>query len=164
MENKYLNLTGAVYIISKIKTLLGDKSDKGHTHSKEEIGLGNVENKSSQTIRGELTSDNVIKALGYTPPKENTTYAVMKGATASAAGTSGLVPAPAAGDQGKYLRGDGTYGTPTNTTSYMWSLEQKIQQQQASLHPHRPSRKTRAGRAILTITWKVKRSENGSTL
>lgn len=75
MENKYLNLTGAVYIISKIKTLLGDKSDKGHTHSKEEIGLGNVENKSSQTIRGELTSDNVIKALGYTPPKENTTYA-----------------------------------------------------------------------------------------
>ena len=67
MENKYLNLTGAVYIISKIKTLLEDKSDKGHTHSKEEIGLGNVENKSSQTIRGELTSDNVIKALGYTP-------------------------------------------------------------------------------------------------
>lgn len=116
MENKYLNLTGAVYIISKIKTLLEDKSDKGHTHSKEEIGLGNVENKSSQTIRGELTSDNVIKALGYTPPKENTTYAVMKGATASAAGTSGLVPAPAAGDYGKYLRGDGTYGAPTNTT------------------------------------------------
>lgn len=73
MENKYLNLTGAVYIISKIKTLLEDKSDKGHTHSKEEIGLGNVENKSSQTIRGELTSDNVIKALGYTPPT-NTTY------------------------------------------------------------------------------------------
>ena len=67
-------------------------------------------------IRDRLTSDNVIKARGYTPPKENTTYAVMKGATASAAGTSGLVPAPAAGDQGKYLRGDGTYGTPTNTT------------------------------------------------
>ena len=91
MENKYLNLTGAVYIISKIKTLLEDKSDKGHTHSKEEIGLGNVENKSSQTIRGELTSDNVIKALGYTPPKENTTYAVMKGATASAAGTLAIM-------------------------------------------------------------------------
>ena len=30
MENKYLNLTGAIYIISKIKTLLRDKSDKGH--------------------------------------------------------------------------------------------------------------------------------------
>ena len=40
----------------------------------------------------------------------------MTGASASAAGTSGLVPAPAAGNQGKYLRGDGTWETPANTT------------------------------------------------
>ena len=46
----------------------------------------------------------------------NTTYSDMKGATASAAGTHGLVPAPAAGTQGKYLRGDGTWQTPPNTT------------------------------------------------
>lgn len=39
----------------------------------------------------------------------NTTYANMKGATASAAGAAGLVPAPAAGAQGKFLRGDGTF-------------------------------------------------------
>jgi hypothetical protein len=31
------------------------------------IGLGNVENKSSATIRGELTSSNVTTALGFTP-------------------------------------------------------------------------------------------------
>lgn len=31
------------------------------------VGLGNVENKSSATIRGELTSGNVTSALGYTP-------------------------------------------------------------------------------------------------
>ena len=31
------------------------------------IGLGNVENKSSATIRNELTSANVTKALGFTP-------------------------------------------------------------------------------------------------
>lgn len=36
---------------------------------------------------------------------------VMTGATASAAGTSGLVPAPAAGDQAKYLTGAGTWAT-----------------------------------------------------
>lgn len=48
------------------------------------------------------------------PP--NTTYSDMKGATSSAAGTHGLVPAPAAGEQGKYLRGDGTFQTPPNTT------------------------------------------------
>lgn len=116
MANKYLDSTGAVYIISKIKTLLSGKSDKDHTHTKAEIGLGNVDNKSSETIRSELTQENVTKALGYTPPKENTTYTVMKGATASAAGAAGLTPAPAAGDQGKYLRGDGTFGVPTNTT------------------------------------------------
>ena len=46
----------------------------------------------------------------------NTTYTDMKGATTEAAGGSGLVPAPAAGKQGQYLRGDGTWSTPTNTT------------------------------------------------
>ena len=35
--------------------------------TKANIGLGNVENKSSATIRGEITSQNVISALGYTP-------------------------------------------------------------------------------------------------
>lgn len=35
--------------------------------TKANIGLENVENKSSATIRGELTSQNVIDALGYTP-------------------------------------------------------------------------------------------------
>ena len=40
----------------------------------------------------------------------------MTAATASAAGKAGLVPAPAAGAQTKYLRGDGTWQTPPNTT------------------------------------------------
>lgn len=35
--------------------------------TKANIGLNNVENKSSATIRGELTSSNVTTALGYTP-------------------------------------------------------------------------------------------------
>lgn len=35
--------------------------------SKSDINLGNVENKSSATIRGEITSDNVTSALGYIP-------------------------------------------------------------------------------------------------
>jgi hypothetical protein len=32
-----------------------------------DVGLGYVENKSSATIRGELTKDNITNALGYTP-------------------------------------------------------------------------------------------------
>ena len=39
---------------------------------------------------------------------ENSTYSAMTGATASAAGKAGLVPAPAAGKNTSFLRGDGT--------------------------------------------------------
>ena len=46
----------------------------------------------------------------------NTTYGNMGAATASAAGTAGLAPAPAKGQQGLFLRGDATWQTPTNTT------------------------------------------------
>lgn len=38
--------------------------------------------------------------------------AAMVGATALAAGTRGAVPGPVAGDQAKFLRGDGTWATP----------------------------------------------------
>ena len=63
-----------------------------------------------------LDKATVVAALGYTPPTSNTTYSNMTGATADAAGKAGLVPAPAAGKQGQFLRGDGTWATPTNTT------------------------------------------------
>lgn len=47
---------------------------------------------------------------------DNTTYSDMKGATSSASGTHGLVPAPTSSQRGQYLRGDGTWSTPTDTT------------------------------------------------
>ncbi|MCM1134370.1 MAG: hypothetical protein NC400_02240 [Clostridium sp.] len=40
--------------------------------TKNDIGLGNVENKSSAAIREEITKENVTAALGYTPPSANT--------------------------------------------------------------------------------------------
>lgn len=42
-----------------------------HEVTKSQIGLGNVENKSSATIRGEITKSNVTTALGYTPYTPN---------------------------------------------------------------------------------------------
>ena len=42
--------------------------------------------------------------------------AAMEGATTSKNGKQGDVPAPQIGDRGKYLRGDGTWGTPHDTT------------------------------------------------
>ena len=44
------------------------------------------------------------------------TYGNMKGATSSSDGSAGLVPAPNIGEQLKFLRADGTWVIPTNTT------------------------------------------------
>lgn len=66
-----------------------------------------------------------ITGLGI--PGTNTTYSPMSGATSSAAGTNGLVPAPPAEAQGKFLRGDGTwqplvsYGEATATNAGLMS-------------------------------------------
>ena len=43
------------------------------------------------------------------PLAEALNVPVMRGATAETAGVSGLVPVPNAGDQLKFLRGDGTW-------------------------------------------------------
>ena len=43
------------------------------------------------------------------------TISNMAGANANTAGQVGLVPAPAAGKQGEFLRGDGSWATPANT-------------------------------------------------
>lgn len=61
-----------------------------------------------------LTKAEVTTALGYTPPTTNTTYSNMTAATASAAGKTGLVPAPAAGAQDKFLRGNATWATASD--------------------------------------------------
>ena len=77
----------------------------------------------STTLGGVKTISTVSSATGYTASPiidgvvyyQNTTYNDLKGATASAPGTHGLVPAPAAGKQAQFLRGDGTWATPTDT-------------------------------------------------
>lgn len=57
------------------KTINGTTSDVVTAATlKTAMALDNVENKSSATIRGELTKANVTTALGYTPPTTDTTY------------------------------------------------------------------------------------------
>lgn len=69
-------------IKNALATHVGNTSNP-HNVTKSQIGLGNVENKSSATIRGELTKDNVTSALGYTPPTTNTTYSAGTGISLS---------------------------------------------------------------------------------
>lgn len=65
------------YTETEVNDLLANKANITHTHTKADVGLGNVENKSSATIRSELTKDNVIDALGYIPPETDTTYVAI---------------------------------------------------------------------------------------
>ena len=56
------------------------------------------------------------KASDWTVVQNNVD--TMVGATSAAAGTRGLVPAPAAGESEKYLKGDGTWGSPSTDLSW----------------------------------------------
>lgn len=76
---------------------------------------GLVKNGSTVTSASGYTACPIVSGVPYYKDT-NTTYANMKAATASAAGAAGLVPAPAAGKQASFLRGDGTWVVPTNTT------------------------------------------------
>lgn len=76
---------------------------------------GLVKNGSTVTSASGYTACPIVSGIPYYKDT-NTTYANMKAATASAAGAAGLVPAPAAGKQSSFLRGDGTWVVPTNTT------------------------------------------------
>jgi hypothetical protein len=64
-------------------------------------------------VQPKLTAGSNINISGSTISATDTTYSDFTGATASTAGAHGLVPAPAAGDEGKALLGDGTWGDAT---------------------------------------------------
>lgn len=63
----------------------------------------------SISVNGTTTSYDGSSAKSVSIP-------AMKGASASVAGSAGLVPAPANGKNTSFLRGDGTWVVPTNTT------------------------------------------------
>ena len=100
--------------------------------TKADIGLRETENKSSETIRSEITSENVTDALGYTPIKgikgnaettyrtgdvnltpENLGIDIMQGSTTTTPGKAGLVPAPGTGNPDAVLKSNGTWAEGT---------------------------------------------------
>lgn len=104
-------------LIGKLIEEIVDASIKGiPAASNDNVGgikIGYIQNEKNYPV----ALDENKKAYVNVPWSDtNTTYEVMTGATASAAGQAGLVPAPAAGKQGQYLRGDGQWLTPPNTT------------------------------------------------
>lgn len=132
-----------------LKELVDGKAPSSHTHTKSEVGLGNVDNTADATksVKYAISAGSASSAaaltsnagsstqpvyfsggkpvacsytLGKSVPADalftDHTYGNMKGATSSSAGSAGLVPAPNIGEQLKFLRADGTWVIPTNTT------------------------------------------------
>lgn len=86
----------------------------GHTKftGEEEIAFSIPDPKATlliQTSTAAATSATVSVTYSATGSDKTITIPKMKGATGSAVGYQGLVPAPAAGDNAKFLRGDGTW-------------------------------------------------------
>lgn len=73
-----------------------------------------AEGGNAATVNGHTVNADVPAGAKFTD--NNTTYSPMLGASASAAGTQGLVPAPAKGKQNSFLRGDGTWVEMTEAT------------------------------------------------
>ena len=65
--------------------------------------------------KGQILRHNGTSGVAVWSDETDTTYNVFGAASATAAGTSGLVPAPAAGSQAKFLCGNGTWAIPVNT-------------------------------------------------
>lgn len=133
----WLDYDGLLYFWQKIKAKLADKVDKveGKGLSTNDFSaayktkLDGIANGANNYSHPTSSGNKHIPAGGSAGQilrwssdgtaqwgnDNNTTYSAFKGATSSAAGGSGLVPAPDAGKQGQYLRGDGTWATPTDT-------------------------------------------------
>ena len=120
----FLDKNGVVYLWGKIKEkFVAKESGKGlstndytTTEKNKLAGIASNANNyslptaSSTVLGGVKVGTNLSISSGVLSAKD-TTYGVMKGATASADGASGLVPAPTKGNEEKYLKGDGTWSS-----------------------------------------------------
>ena len=70
------------------------------------------------TIQAKLTAGDNITITDDTISATDTTYSAFTGTDGTAAGTAGLVPAPATTDAGKFLKADGTWDTAGGGTTY----------------------------------------------
>ncbi|MBP5596662.1 MAG: hypothetical protein J6Y02_14845, partial [Pseudobutyrivibrio sp.] len=95
--------------------------------SKAQAGLANVDNKSSETIRSEITSSNVTTALGYTPADAALIGAANGIATLDA---NGLIPSaliPGSYDEVLYYNSTSDFPASGDTTKIYIAKDTNIQ-------------------------------------
>lgn len=116
VEGLNLDLRRRQFIGKLIEEIVDSFADGVPAASNDNIGgikTGYTQNRKNYPV----TLDENKKAYVSVPwTDNNTTYAVMTPATANTAGNAGLVPAPKAGEQARFLQASGRWVTPTNTT------------------------------------------------
>ena len=124
-DSKTYRWSGSAYAVISETLALGETSSTAYPGNKGAANASDIAKiKDGTTVVPKATS--AANVNGYTVAANvpagarftDTTYSDMKGATGSAAGTHGLVPAPAAGKNGQFLRGDGTWASPANTDTH----------------------------------------------
>lgn len=83
-----------------------------------DVNVGNAIKTVTATASGATGFSLGTTTINGTNANSTITYPILKGATSTAAGTQGLVPAPASGNNTAFLRGDGTWAVPTNTDTH----------------------------------------------
>lgn len=129
-NNKTYRWSGSKYVVVSETIALGEtvstayRGDRGaiaYNHAAAHgSAFANGLYKITTNAQGHVTSATAVQksditALGIPAQDTNTWYA-MKGATATAAGGAGYVAAPAKGQQGFFLRGDGTWAAISKST------------------------------------------------
>ena len=106
-QDKFLKADGTWEEVSGANYTAGD----GINITDDEISVDDT------YVQRKLTAGSNIQINGTTISATDTTYSDFVGTDGQTAGTAGLVPAPAATDEGEFLKADGTWEKLTATNA-----------------------------------------------
>ena len=129
-NNKTYRWSGSAYVVISETIALGETSSTAYRGDRGKAAYDHAAAKGSAFAsglykittngQGHVTAATAVQksditALGI-PAQDTNTWNALKGATATAAGSAGYVAAPANGQQGFFLRGDGAWSAISKAT------------------------------------------------
>ncbi len=115
-DTKFLSGNGLWTTVSQYSLPIASSSTLGGIKVGSNLSIDSGTGVLSATDTTYTAGTNVQISAGNVISATDTTYSDFTGATTQQAGAAGLVPAPTTSDPEKYLKGDGTWDTPTDTT------------------------------------------------